>query len=94
VVTFGQTLPSGTFQCVGFRAWGANACAARIFFKGQTWRPGVLCENSEDNNEFGDFRFGGMGVLGQFTNLVPPSIDVMGITDTAQVFYLDLIKVA
>jgi hypothetical protein len=94
VLTFGQTLPSGTFQCIGFRSWGANLVASRIFFKGATWRPGWFAGNSEDNNEWETFRYGNPGVLGQFTNLVPPSIDCMGVTDSAQVFFLDLIKVA
>lgn len=93
-LTFSQTLPSGTFQVVGFRAWSANGVAARIFFKGQTYRPGVLMANAEANNDWPEYRFGGLGVWGQFNNLVPPSVDVMGITDTAQVFFLDLIKVA
>jgi len=92
-LTLAQTLPAGLYQCVGLRAWGANLVAARIFFVGSPWRPGVPAVNSEDNNEWGDFRYGNIGVLGQFKNTVPPTIDCMGITDTAQVFILDLIKV-
>jgi len=72
----------------------ANGVAARIFFVGYPWRPGVAMVNSEDNNEWGDFRFGQTNVWGQFVNTVPPTIDVLGITDTAQTFFLDLIKVA
>lgn len=94
VLTFGQTLPYGTYNLVGFRAWSANGVAARIFFVGYPWRPGVPMLNAEDNNEWGDFRFGNIGTWGQFVNTVPPTIDVMGITDTAQTFFLDLIKVA
>jgi hypothetical protein len=93
-LTFGQTLPYGTYNLVGFRAWSANGVAARIFFVGYPWRPGVPMVNAEDNNEWNDFRFGQTGVWGQFVNTVPPTIDVMGITDTAQTFFLDLIKVA
>lgn len=91
-LTFGQTLPAGKYQCVGFRAWSANGCAARIFFKSSPWRPGVPMGNSEANDTWPDFRYGNIGVLGEFDNTVPPSVDVMGITDTAQVFFLDLIK--
>lgn len=91
-VTMGQTLPAGHYQCVGFRAWSANGVAARLFFKNSGWRPGVPMGNLEADDTWMDFRFGNMGVLGEFDNTVPPSVDVMGITDTAQVFFLDLIK--
>lgn len=93
-LTFGQTLPAGHYQVVGFRAVGANLVAARLFFVGGTWRPGVPAENTEDNSEWPDFRFGNIGVWGEFDNTTPPSVDCMGITDTAQTFYLDLIKTA
>jgi len=93
-LTFGQTLPAGHYQCVGFRAWGANLVAARIFFVGSPWRPGVYAVNAEDNNEWFDFRWGNIGVLGEFDNTVPPTVDFMGVTDTAQVVLLDLIKTA
>lgn len=93
-LTFGQQLPAGKYQCVGFRAWSANGCVARLFFKASGWRPGVPMGNSEANDTWNDFRYGNPGVLGEFDNTVPPSVDVMGITDTAQVFFLDLIKTA
>lgn len=93
-LTFGQTLPYGTYNCVGLRAWSANGNASRIFFVNYAWRPGVLMGTAEATNEWEDFRFGNSGVYGQFQSTVPPTIDVMGITDTAQVFLLDLIKVA
>lgn len=94
VLTFSQTLPSGTYQVVGFRAQGANLVAARIFFVGGAWRPGTLALNLADNNEWPDFRYGNTGVWGQFDNTVPPTVDCMGITDTAQEFEFDLIKTA
>jgi len=93
-LTFQQTLPTGHYQVVGMRVWGANAVAARLFFVGGAWRPGVPCGNTEDNNEWSDFRFGNTGVWGEFDNTTPPSLDVMGVTDTAQVVLLDLIKTA
>lgn len=93
-LTFQQTLPAGHYQCVGMRAWSANGVAARIFFIGYAWRPGAPMLNTEDNNEWPDFRFGNTGVWGEFDNTTPPSVDFMGITDTAQVVLLDLIKTA
>lgn len=91
-LTFQQTLPAGHYQIVGMRGWGANACAARIFFTGSAWRPGIIMGNTEADNEWPDFRNGNIGVWGEFDNTTPPSVDVMGITDTAQVFAFDLIK--
>lgn len=93
-LTFGQALPSGHYQCVGFSAWSANLCAARIFFVGSPWRPGCIGTTAENTIQNLAFRFGGLGVLGEFDNTVPPTVDFMGITDTAQVVYLDLIKTA
>lgn len=91
-LTFQQTLPSGHYQCVGLRVWGANLVAARLFFVGSPWRPGVPALNSEDQWDMNKWRFGNMGVLGEFDNTVPPTLDCMGVTDTAQVVLLDLVK--
>lgn len=93
-LTFSQTLPSGHYQVVGFRAIGANLVAARIFFVASGWRPGTFAVNVNDNNEWPDFRWGNMGVWGEFDNTVPPTVDCMGITDTTQEFEFDLIKTA
>jgi len=93
-LTLASTLPAGHYQLVGMRSWSANQVAARIFFVGYAWRPGVPAVNTEDNNEWWHFRFGNIGVWGEFDNTVPPTIDFMGITDTAETVYLDLIKVS
>jgi len=93
-LTFGQTLPAGKYQIVGMRIWSANGVCARVFPVGAFWRPGVPMVNAEDNNEWLEFRYGGLGVWGEFLNTTPPTFDMLGITDTAQVVYLDLIKSA
>lgn len=92
-LTLAQTLPAGVYQLVGCRVWSANSVAFRIFFVGSAFRPGGLCGNAEANLEWREYRNGGLGVWDQFNNIVPPSFDVMGITDTAEVVYMDLIKV-
>lgn len=91
-LTFGQTLPAGHYQIVGVRSWSANGVVARLFPVGGTWRAGVPMLNSEDQWDIGSFRFGNLGVLGEFDNTTPPSMDFLGVTDTAQVVLLDLIK--
>lgn len=93
-VTFSQTLPAGTYQVVGFRAIGTNLVAARIFFVSGAWRPGCYAANVNNDNEWPDFRYGNLGVWGQFDNTIPPSVDCLGVTDTAQEFEFDLIKVS
>ncbi|MDR5730673.1 MAG: hypothetical protein RB191_24955 [Terriglobia bacterium] len=93
-LTFSQQIPAGHYQVVGFRAIGANLVAARIFFKGSAWRPGVYAVNASANLDWPDFRYGNIGVWGEFDNTVLPSVDCLGVTDTSQEFELDLIKTA
>lgn len=91
---FASTLPTGHYQMVGFRSWSANQVAARVFFVGYPWRPGVPSGTAEATIEWPLFRYGNLGVFGEFDNTVPPTLDVMGITDTAGQGYMDLIKVS
>jgi hypothetical protein len=93
-LVFSTTLPTGTYQVVGFRAIGPNLFAARIFFPGYPWRPGVVGTATEAYLTAPYFRYGYMGVFGQFLNTVPPTIENWGSVDTAQIYYLDLIKSA
>lgn len=92
-LTFAQTLPAGSYQVVGMRARGTNLVAARLVFVGGQWRPGVAAVNALGNVDPWAFRYGGLGVWGQFDNTTPPTVDCLGVTDSAQTFDLDLIKV-
>jgi len=94
VITFQSVLPYGNYNIVGARVWSANSCAFRIFPVGGAWRPGGLCGSTEAGQEWPDFRFGNSGMWAAFNSTTPPSIDVMGITDSAQVGVFDLIKTA
>lgn len=91
-ITFATSLPAGNYKVVGLRVVSTNGCAARLFFKGSFFRPGVPVVAADATNEWSDFRWGNTGVWDQFNNITPPSVDVMGITDTAQIGYLDIIK--
>lgn len=93
-ITFAQTLPAGHYQVVGQRWWSANGVLARLFPVGGVWRPGVPMLNAEAQTDGGVWRFGKAGVLCEFDNTTPPSVDFLGVTDTAQVGYLDLVKTA
>lgn len=92
-VTFDTVLPAGVYEVVGLRAEGANLLAARIAFVGQVARPGVLGSVADTSMEYDRFRAGRSGSFGMFDINQPPSVDCLGVTDTAQVFYFDLKKV-
>lgn len=91
-VTFDTVLPAGTYNVVGLRAEGANLYAARLAFVGATYRPGVLGSIGPGSADYDRFRGGKCGVYGSFDINQPPTVDCLGITDTAQVFYFDLMK--
>lgn len=92
-LTFSQTLPVGTYNVVGFRARSANLVAARLVFVGGKWRPGVPAVNAIGDRDPLMMRYGKSGVLGQFHTNTPPTVDFLGVTDTAEFILLDLIKV-
>lgn len=92
-LTFAQTLPAGTYQVVGMRARGTNLVAARLVFIGGMWRPGVPAVNAIGNVDPYAFRYGNMGVWGQFDNTTPPTVDCLGVTDVTQTFDLDIIRI-
>lgn len=92
-LTFDQQLPVGDYQVVGMRADSSNLVAARLVFQGYPWRPGVPAGNGRHAGNYMDFRFGRSGVMGTFNNNVPPSCDFLGITDTSEAVWLDLIKI-
>lgn len=91
-ITFGSILPAGTYQVVGMLAEGANLVAARLVFPGGTFRPGVPANSDPGTNLFPEFRDGAAGVFGEFDTNQPPTLDALGVTDTAQNLILDLIK--
>ena len=91
-VTFDTVLPAGTYNVVGFRAIGANLVAARIAFVGGVYRPGVLGYPSLGSEDNPRYRAGMSGVYGSFDINQPPTVDCLGITDTAQTFLFDLVK--
>jgi hypothetical protein len=97
-IVFAEALPRGRYQVLGFRAQSANAVAARLVFVGGVgggaWRPGVLATNTDRHLENVNFRYGGMGLFGEFEDTDPPTVDMLATAaDAAEVFYLDLLQV-
>lgn len=91
-LTFTQTLPAGQYQVVGLRAEGTNLVSARLVFPGGGFRPGVPAVNAVSDLDHSRFRNGMAGIFGTFTEDSPPTLDALGVTDTSQTIYLDLIK--
>lgn len=91
-ITFDDTLPAGTYNVVGFRAASPNMVAARLVLVGAAFRPGVIAVSTVGARDFPDFRMGRIGSFGSFDVNQPPTVECLGITDTAQDFTLDLIK--
>lgn len=93
-VTFREPLGVGRYQLVGARLVGTDLIAARfVFHEGDFGRPGVLGVESVNNHEHEMFRNGGMGVLGEFSNDRPPTVDLLGLTAQTITGVLDLVPI-
>lgn len=96
-LTLDDELPNGTYAIVGARFQGATCIAGRINFLGgdQSWRPGAPGSVLVSDMQYPIFRNGGMGVWGQFpTTQLPQAEFLCNDADTAQVVYLDVVRVA
>lgn len=91
-LTFQTTLPAGNYDVVGMRAEGANLQAARLVFIGGAYRPGVPADVTAAGTSLERFRSGNAGIFGSFNQNAQPTLDAVGITDSAQTVFLDLIK--
>jgi len=94
-ITFDQTLPAGRYAVVGFRYQSSGAIAARLVFPGYAWRPGVIgCDLDSEPVDI-TFRYGNLGIFGEFEHNTPPTVDCLSRSaDTSQIFQFDLLKVA
>jgi hypothetical protein len=91
-LSFAQTLPSGRYQVVGMHALSTGAIAARIVFVGGVWRPGCICHQSVGNRILNHFRYGYLGVWGEFEATQPPTVDFLSASaDTSETVFLDLV---
>ena len=94
-LTFGDTLPAGTYAVVGMRSSSVGLIAARLVFSQYPWRPG--CIGSDTLGELGVpiFRMGGLGIWGEFQHNTPPTVDFLSISaDTSQTVDLDLVLIS
>ncbi len=92
-LSFGQDLPVGRYQVVGLRVRAVNGIAARLLFHGAAWRPGVLMVNTIGDLDLKWFRYGRMGIMGEFDHNLPPQLEIIGGSSTSQIVFMDIIKV-
>lgn len=90
-LTFPVALQAGRYAVVGARCVAANAVAFRFQFQGSPWRPGHICANDEVDLDVANQRYGKLGVWGEFDHRSPPTVDVLGVTNTAQELLIDLV---
>jgi hypothetical protein len=94
-LTFDQSLPAGTYQCVGARFFSTNGQLFRLVFVGGQWRPGGIMMQTAQQDDPDMLRFGRFGVWGEFKHNTPPTVDFLANgADTAETGVLDLIKIA
>lgn len=92
-LTFDQSLPPGRYRITGMAAQGTSLLAARLIFAGQTWRPGVLAQDSAGEYDHEWFRRGNFGVYGEFESYAPPTLQALGFAAGASsiTVWLDLV---
>jgi hypothetical protein len=90
-MTLPASLAAGRYQVVGCRVLATNGVFYRLRFPGNPWRPGGVCANAQSDLDHPLFRRGALGVWGEFDNRDLPAIEILGVTDTTQVGWLDLI---
>jgi hypothetical protein len=92
-LTFDENLPRGRYAIVGMKAISAGLIAARLVLPDIKWRPGVLGNDLVEDIEWPGFRYGGMGVFGEFEDVDGFTADFLSVSgDTAETVYVDLIQ--
>lgn len=89
-ITWQNQIPQGAWNVTGLQHQSANAQAARLIFLGGFYRPG--CQSLAALADYGHpmFRFGGLGVWGQFRDNIMPNIEVLcNAADALHEFYID-----
>lgn len=93
-LTTTQTLRYGRYAIVGMKYFGATAQAARLVLPETPHRPGCIGVTGRGDS-IGMFRQGNLGVYGEFTSTNLPTVDYLAnAADSAQVVYLDVVKIA
>lgn len=93
-LTFSQQLEAGEYALVGMKGISAGAIACRAILPGSAHRPGAIAYDAEGDKSLDIFREGRLGDWGHFRHQYPPTVEFLSVSaDTAEVVYLDLVKV-
>jgi hypothetical protein len=93
--SFSQTLPEGLYAMISSEMVSTNAQAHRWTFWNQFYRPGMPSTTAQANPEWGGVRDYRMGLMGQFSNVTPPNLEVLANgTDNSHTGFIRAIKVA
>lgn len=96
-MTWTPDLPVGKYQIVGARCYMEEPGLFRFNFVGGFNRPGGVCIHEYHLSTMPWQRNGGMGVWGEFEQVLPPSIDLLPQAvngETEAYLRIDLIKIA
>lgn len=92
-VTFDDTLPQGTYTCVGAVVQSATAILSRIIFDDQVDRPGSVGMLTLTARPSKLFLKGGLGAWGRFTSNRFPNVEVFaGAADAAHEVFIDFVR--
>ncbi len=93
-VTWGTTLPAGTYAIVGMDHFSATAIAARLVLDGFRHRPGLVAHTSPGTTRSSAmFSDGSLGVWGHFSSRVMPGIEVLATAaDASHTGYLLVVR--
>lgn len=93
-ITWQDTLPNGTYACVGLRYFGVTGLAARLIFEEQVERPGCIGAGLTASQQHPMFGHGGLGVWGRFSANRMPNVEFLAnAADVVEEVYLDFIRI-
>jgi len=93
-ITWQNSLPTGVYAVIGAEAFSAGGKAYRMTIENQVPRPGGLSTILETNRTHPLFRMGNLGEWGRFHSYLMPTFEMISASaDTAEVVYMDIVRV-
>lgn len=94
-ITLESPLPAGRYAVIGGHCFGTNAQYFNIVFPNQVWRPGALAYGTVAGINSRYFRWGNLGVWGEFETFALPqlSIQASAAAATAHTLFLDIVRI-
>lgn len=104
-IVLDENLPDGTYTIIGLDVVHSGAAGQAEFARlawsggsnvgsGAQWRPGVLVQQGQANQNWRNWQNGNWGVLGSFVSTSQPQMEVFSATGTPLTYdvYMDLIR--